>query len=243
MNRNILRGIVVLIVLLGIAGVFLLIDKDTETETVYNPPSEEEWQKIRQDLAAQKAAKAQSPEGNREKGHRHADGTWHDAPHDPAVVDAGNQPSFETDDTWRLYPDNTWRKKGERAIPNTVPSELKLPEDVFSEAYTDRVKKLVQTYVKYRNSGDLRSHALWEEIQEVKNAMWRLRNLYSSDKTNNRYALERVEELEKLLEPYNALIPKSNHPSPFEKYGDPREKYGGLPSKEDLDVIRQRRNR
>ncbi len=84
MNRNILRGIVVLIVLLGIAGVFLLIDKDTETETVYNPPSEEEWQKIRQDLAAQKAqdaAKAQSPEENREKGHRHADGIWHAEPH------------------------------------------------------------------------------------------------------------------------------------------------------------------
>ncbi len=32
MNRNMIRGIIVLIVLLGIAGVFLLIDRDTHTE-------------------------------------------------------------------------------------------------------------------------------------------------------------------------------------------------------------------
>ena len=91
MNRNILRGIIVLIVLIGIAGVFLLIDKDTETETVYNPPSEEEWQKIRQDLAARKAQDAAEPQSqgeNREIGHRHADGTWHEGAHEPIAQPA-----------------------------------------------------------------------------------------------------------------------------------------------------------
>ena len=224
MKKQMYMGLGILIVLLGIATVFLLKDKDTEPIKVYNQPSEEVMQKIRDDLATQKAAKP-LPQGEKQStGHQHADGTWHDEPHKPIVVSVGNQqPSYDPDDTWRLYPDNIWRKKGEHAIPNTVPQELKLPEDIFSDSYTDGVKKLVQTYVEYRNTGDLRSHALRGEIHKVNNAMARLWNLYYSDEENNRYARERREELKKLLEPYKALIPKPTHPTPFEKYGDPRE--------------------
>ena len=86
MNRNMLRGIIVLIVLLGIAGVFLLIDKDTETETVYNPSSDEELDKIRDNQKVKKQpitiAGRQPPPGASPHGHWHGD-EWHDALHAP----------------------------------------------------------------------------------------------------------------------------------------------------------------
>lgn len=85
MNRKMLGGIIILVVLIGIAGVFLMIDRDTELKKVYNPPSEEVLQKIRDDLPvrkAQEASKPQLPEENRETGHWHADGTWHEGTHE-----------------------------------------------------------------------------------------------------------------------------------------------------------------
>ncbi len=86
MNRNILRGIIVLIVLIGIAGVFLLIDKDTETETVYNPSSDEELDKIRDNQKVKKQpitiADRQPPPGASPHGHWHGD-EWHDALYAP----------------------------------------------------------------------------------------------------------------------------------------------------------------
>ena len=57
MKKQMYVGLGILRVLLGIATVFLLKDKDTEPGTVYNPPSDEVIQKIRDDLAAQKKAK------------------------------------------------------------------------------------------------------------------------------------------------------------------------------------------
>ena len=74
MNRRIVGGIIVLIALVGIAGVFLLIGQKTDTEpkNVYNAPSEEVMQKVRDDLAAQEAAKPSPDETP--NGHRHADG-------------------------------------------------------------------------------------------------------------------------------------------------------------------------
>ena len=177
-------------------------------------------------------------------GHWH-NGEWHDAPHTNTVEAGAQHASFEPDDTWRLYPDNVWRKKGEQPIPNTVPLDMKLPEDVFSDAYTEGVKKLVQAYVEYRRAGNIiRSLRIRGEIQEVRNVMSKLWNIYYSDKENNRYAWERREELSKLLEPYLEAIPRPerrNHPSPLEKLRDLQEKYGGLPSKADLDAIQQSR--
>ena len=79
MNRRIVGGIIVLIALVGIAGVFLLIGQKTDTgpKKVFNAPSDEVMQKVRDDLAAQEAAK---PTPN---GHRHTDGTWHEGEHEP----------------------------------------------------------------------------------------------------------------------------------------------------------------
>ena len=91
MNKRIVGGFILLIVLLGIATVFLLKDKDTEPGTVYNPPSDEVIQKTRDDLAAQKAQETAKTPPQREKqsiGHRHADGTWHDEPHEPIAQPA-----------------------------------------------------------------------------------------------------------------------------------------------------------
>ena len=84
MNRKMVRGIIVLIALVGIAGVFLLISHKTDTEpkTVYNLPSDEVMQKVRGDLAAQDAPK---PTPN---GHQHADGTWHEGEHEPVTQPA-----------------------------------------------------------------------------------------------------------------------------------------------------------
>jgi hypothetical protein len=86
MNKKILGGIIVLIALVGIAGVFLLIGRktDTESEKVYKAPSEEVMEKVRDGLTARKAqeaAKPQSPGEKTETGHRHDDGTWHEGEH------------------------------------------------------------------------------------------------------------------------------------------------------------------
>lgn len=85
MNRNMIGGIIVLVVLLGIAGVFLLIEKpDTEPKTVFNPPLEDDMQKVKDDLAAQKPqteklvvdAVKPPPGESHETGYWH-DGHWH----------------------------------------------------------------------------------------------------------------------------------------------------------------------
>jgi hypothetical protein len=60
MNRKMVRGVIVLIALVGIAGVFLLVGQNTDTgpKKVFNAPSDEVMQKVRDDLAAQEAAKS-----------------------------------------------------------------------------------------------------------------------------------------------------------------------------------------
>ena len=57
MKKQMIWGLAILMLLIGIAGVFLLIpqDTDTEPEKVFNPPSEEMLQNIRDKLAAQKS--------------------------------------------------------------------------------------------------------------------------------------------------------------------------------------------
>ncbi len=89
MNKKMLGGIIVLIALVGIAGVFLLIGQKTDTESkkVYKAPSEEVLQKIRDDLAARKALEAAKPPppGASPNGHWH-DGEWHDGEHETQPV-------------------------------------------------------------------------------------------------------------------------------------------------------------
>ena len=87
MNRKRIGSIVLLIVLVGIAGIFYLINRDTDTEpdVVFEPPSDEVIEQIQTDIAernAQDADKTPSPGEKEETGHRHADGTWHEGAHD-----------------------------------------------------------------------------------------------------------------------------------------------------------------
>ena len=90
MRRKLYWGIAVLIVILFTAGVFLLTQRniDMEPDVVFEPPSPEVIQRIKDDLAerhAQDAAKPPPP-GASPNGHWH-DGVWHDEPHDtPAQV-------------------------------------------------------------------------------------------------------------------------------------------------------------
>ena len=82
MNRNMIRGIIVLIVLLGIAGVFLLIDRDTHTEQrlKLGQVTKDLLKKGTKQPATQEAAKPLPLEENPETGHRRDDGTWHPEP-------------------------------------------------------------------------------------------------------------------------------------------------------------------
>ncbi len=249
MSKRMIWGLGVLMLLIVTVFVFMTVRDRAEIRQLKKEAAEAE--KLLEESTKQQEVQTpidytKPPPGKTfaNGGHWH-NGEWHDEPHTDTVEADVQHVSFEPDDTWRLYPDNIWRKKGEQPIPNTVPPELKLPEDVFSDAYTERVKELVQTYVEYKNVGDLRRFALHNEISKVSNAMSKLSNIYRSDVENNRYARERRVELSKLLEPYQATIlrPKRrNHPSPLEKLRDLQEKSKVLPSKADLDAVQRRNN-
>ena len=75
MNRKMVRGIIVLIAIVGIAGVFLLIGRNTDTgpKKVFNAPSDEVMDKVRGDLAARKAQDAVKPPP---PGETHETGHW-----------------------------------------------------------------------------------------------------------------------------------------------------------------------
>lgn len=193
MNKIIVRGLIILIALVGITGVFLLIGQktDTEPEKVYNEPSEEVLQKIRDDLAAQKtqeAAKSQPAKETPEKGHLHADGTWHEGEHDTPVAD-----DFDSDEKY------------------------KLPDDVFSDAYTEKLKALVQTCVElYHLPQEIRTERgfdkAWGGIYDARIDALNIINRFYS--TSDEIYLERYREIRSIIEPYRALVPRPNTPMP-----------------------------
>ena len=199
MNKKLLGGIIVLVVLIGIVGVFLLIGQNTDTEPkkVYNPPSKEVMQKIRDDLAARKAQEAATPQSQvakTETGHRHADGTWHEGTHDTPVAE-------------KVASDEKY----------TLPEKYRLPDDVFSEAYTEKLKSLVQICVelyhlpkeerKARGYDDawVGMHNGWNDASDLINHYF-----LTYDETYS----ERYEEIMKIIEPFKALVPRPNTPMP-----------------------------
>ncbi len=129
MNRKMLGGIVILVVLIGIAGFFLLIGQNTDTEPkkVYNPLSKEAMQKVRDGLAARKAQEAAKPPppGASPNGHWH-DGVWHDGTHTTAPNKAGQLST------------NPF-------LMNEIPEHLKMPPEWYNfhymEAYDDEESK------------------------------------------------------------------------------------------------------
>lgn len=199
MNKKMVGGIIVLIALLGIAGFFLLIGINTDTEPikVYKAPSEEVWQKIRDDLAARKAQEAAKPQSTVEKtetGHRHPDGTWHEGAHDTPIA--------ENADSDKKY---------------TLPEKYRLPDDVFSEAYTEKLKSLVQICVDLYHlpKEERKTHGYdeaWTGMHNGWNDALDLHNRYVS--TSDETYFERYEEIMKIIEPYKALIPRPNTPMP-----------------------------
>ena len=75
MNRKMVRGIITLMALVGIAGFFLLIGQNTDTEPkeIYNVPEFDVSQKIPEVTKL-------SPGDTAQGGHWH-DGEWHEEPH------------------------------------------------------------------------------------------------------------------------------------------------------------------
>ncbi len=106
MRRKMYWGIAVLIVILFTVGVFLLTQRniDMEPDVVFEPPSPEVIQKIKDDIAernAQEAAKPPPP-GASPNGHWH-DGVWHNEPHVVEKQDAlptELPSSFQTKIVW-----------------------------------------------------------------------------------------------------------------------------------------------
>ena len=198
MNRKMVRGIIVLIALAGITGVFLLIKQNTDTEPkkVYNEPSDEVLQKVQEDLTAQEAAKPQPSEENSETGHRHPDGTWHEGAHDTPIA--------ENADSDKIY---------------TLPEKYRLPDDVFSEAYTEKLKSLVQICVELYHLPKEERKArgydeAWVGISNGRNdATLLLNRYYLTDMVDETY-LERYREIMKIVEPFKALVPRPNTPMP-----------------------------
>ena len=94
MNRKTVRRIIVFLGLVGVVGVFLLIKQntDTEPEKVYNEPSDEVMQKVRDDKA-QEAIKSPLPSETPETEHREANGISHAERHEQQKVQDVSSPT------------------------------------------------------------------------------------------------------------------------------------------------------
>ncbi len=155
MNRNMVRGSIVLIVLIGIAIVFLLIDKDTETITVYNPPSEEVFQKkIRDDLAAKDVVKPPPPGETEDSGYWHGD-HWHET--SPGKPETEDTPGEAVKSSVNVpYPRG--QTSSNPLLADGVPEHLKCPPkwigvqgDDLSEVEKEEVRTIFREIIEKYN--------------------------------------------------------------------------------------------
>jgi hypothetical protein len=145
---------------------------------------------------------AEAPVGDTSQGgHFHADGTWHDQPHDPLV----EQPTVQ-----RPQPQG----EAPRHAPVAVSQRRTLPEEILSPEYIAMVKKAVQTSIATRGKRDENGLALPEYV-DARNLVTEARGdahsflqIYYDDTRNNRAYLEKYERIIALDDPYMALVPK-----------------------------------
>ena len=131
----------------------------------------------------------QAPVGDTSQGgHIHADGTWHEGPHETPQPPA---------------------QRTRQQVNASAPRQL--PEDVFSAEYTAQVKAAVQTCVSnFPTSGDEQKIAAMDEAYgqfiDARNDAGRLSRL--AYETKNPSYQARADEIYALLEPFYAIIPK-----------------------------------
>ncbi len=85
MNRKMYWGIGALILLIGIVGLYFILQPDPEPITVYKVPSDEVIKQTQQSQQPAAEGDRQPPPGASPNGHWH-DGEWHDEPHQMSVA-------------------------------------------------------------------------------------------------------------------------------------------------------------
>ncbi len=122
MNRKMVRGVIVLIALVGIAGFFLLIGRNTDTEPkkVYKVPSEEVLEKVRSDLAAKP-----TPNGHQQGEHETAQVLKR-----PEYMKNWGNPSLVGKEEFVIIP-----PLPPSAVPEDIPEHLKLPSEWIDGYY------------------------------------------------------------------------------------------------------------
>ena len=145
---------------------------------------------------------AQVPEGDTSQGgHFHADGTWHEGPHErPAELPAVQRPQPQSE--------------AQRHAPVAVSQQRMLPEDILSPEYIAMVKKAVETAIATRGLDTERGDALWADaynlIIEARGDAQHFRRLFHE--TGDEMYLDKYDEIMALDEPYREMPRQSAKP-------------------------------
>lgn len=190
---------VVLFVIIGISGVLYLKQITAQSE-----------QEIpRTHILRKPARRPEITTDPPQDGHFREDGTWHTTPHTAAPTDTAKQPERTevrpiTAETRGLAP----------PIPSTEAVNKILaviPEDIFSEAYTEKLKENVQLCMRlFHQSPEIMvEQGVPSAVIAIHNAGADAGNLEMlSRETGIDFYREKAEELRKIVEPYKALFPK-----------------------------------
>ena len=194
MKKQMIWGLATLMLLLGIAAVFLFIDKDTMTEpemTLGQPTKDLLNKPIPQPKTDVSITETDKPPLS-EKAE-----TSHVTVHDPAQeTKVSHETPIEFAEDKEKYT---------------------LPDDVFSETYTEKLTSLVQTCVElYHLPKEIRKERgfdkAWIGMHNGRDDAQKIINHYYT--TYDDTYLERYREIMRIVEPYKALVPRPKTPMP-----------------------------
>lgn len=132
----------ILIIFGGIGVVlFTQLNIDTEPETVYNRPSEEDIRKAQEANTPKRDVKPKTFDQPSQTGHRHPDGTWHEGEHGEAL-----HPHSTTETETDIFPnllerDSHW---SDAYLPPMEELEAKYADDADAMFILGRVKTILK---------------------------------------------------------------------------------------------------
>lgn len=141
--------------------------------------------------------------------------------HGQPITEAAKQPAFDTNENGHFHEDGTWHEGAHNtSVKENIADtngNYTLPEDVFSEAYTEKLKTLVQICVDLHHLPEEilseRGYVkAWGGIYDARNDAQLILNSFFS--TSDEMYLERYRELMKIIEPYTALFPRPQNTLP-----------------------------
>ena len=139
-------------------------------------------------------------------GHFHADGTWHEGPHErPAELPAVQRPQPQSE--------------AQRHAPVAVSQQRMLPEDILSPEYIAMVKEAVQTSIalfdKVHEDDGIEATFVNARnlVTEARGDAHRFLQMYIDDTLNNKAYLEKYERIIALDDPYGDFV-DARYPKP-----------------------------